>query len=231
VRGHECHCLDPQYQEDEPPVWSELTLHTEQQDTTCDGWKRMLDLVEQAARDGREEFHPRREIPAEEWPDIITLPASIAKLKAVKKLMLYGSNLVRIPPEIGEMAALEEFTPYTSYRLHFFPYEITRCRKLKNSSVSTRALYGNFKYRPPFPRLPAAPAELAPQRCSVCRGFFLYEAPRQVWISLRVATDVLPLLVWACSQDCIERLPKPTKGYCESPHQGGLELVQPPALY
>lgn len=35
--------------------------------------------------------------------------------------MLYRSNLVRIPPEIGAMTSLEEFTPYTSYRLHWFP--------------------------------------------------------------------------------------------------------------
>ena len=58
---------------------------------------------------------------------------------------LYGSGLVRIPPEVGEMTALEDFDPYTSYRLHWFPFEITRCPKLKDSRVSTRALYGNFK--------------------------------------------------------------------------------------
>jgi hypothetical protein len=229
LSDYPCDCLDPQYEK--APVWSELALHTEHQDTTCDGWKRLLDLVEQAAEDGREEFYPRREIPAEEWLDIITLPATIAKLKAVKHLMLYGSNLVRIPPEIGAMTALEKFTPYTSYRLHYFPYEITRCSKLKESSVSTRALYGNYKYRPPFPRLPAAPLELAPQRCSVCQGLFLDKAPKQIWLSLGVATDVLPLLVWACSEDCIQGLPKPSEGYCPSPHQGGLELVQPAALY
>ncbi|MER7694405.1 hypothetical protein [Streptomyces sp. NPDC097610] len=44
--------------------------------------------------------------------------------------MLYGSDLVRISPEIGTMTSLEEFTPYTSYRLHWFPYKITRRRKL-----------------------------------------------------------------------------------------------------
>ena len=75
------------------------------------------------------------------------------RLTAVKHLVLYGSNLVRIPPEIGAMSSLEEFTPYTSYRLHWFPYEITRCRKLSRSTVSTRALFGNYKLRPPFPRL------------------------------------------------------------------------------
>ena len=65
--------------------------------------------------------------------------------------MLYGSNLVRIPAEIGAMTSLEEFTPYTSYRLHWFPYELTRCPRLVRSTVSSSALYGNFKYRPPFP--------------------------------------------------------------------------------
>lgn len=34
-----------------------------------------------------------------------------------------------------------------------FPYELTRCPRLRASVVSTRALYGNFKYRPPFPAL------------------------------------------------------------------------------
>jgi hypothetical protein len=40
--------------------WSEVAFHVEPQDTTCDAWKRLLDLVEQAAADGREEFAPRR---------------------------------------------------------------------------------------------------------------------------------------------------------------------------
>lgn len=45
------------------------------------------------------------------------------------------------------------FEPYTSYSLHWFPYELTRCMNLRDSTVSTRALYGNIKYRPAFPRL------------------------------------------------------------------------------
>jgi hypothetical protein len=48
---------------------------------------------------------------------------------------------------------LEVFEPYTSYSLHLFPYELTRCANLRDSTVSTRALYGNFNFRPPFPRL------------------------------------------------------------------------------
>jgi hypothetical protein len=110
---------------------AKVKLHTEQQDVECDAWKRLLELVELAAEDKREEFAPGREIEQDDWWQIITLPTTIAKLKSVKHLMLYGSNLVRIPPEIGEMTILEKFTPYTSYRLHWFPYEITRCKKLK----------------------------------------------------------------------------------------------------
>lgn len=165
----------------------------------------------------------------EEWAQIITLPPTIAKLRSVRRLILYGSSLVRIPPEIGEMAKLEEFIPYTSYRLHWFPYEITRCARLKDSTVSTRALYGNSKYRPPFPKLPSLSEQLTPGSCSVCRGPFGDSAPRQVWTSIAVATDVLPLLVHACSEECIQNLPEPARGYVTTPHQGGLGLEQPAA--
>ncbi|MDI5905017.1 MULTISPECIES: hypothetical protein [Streptomyces] len=127
---------------------------------------------------------------------------SIAQLTAVRRLVLYGSNLVRIPPEIGAMTSLEEFTPYTSYRLHWFPYEITRCRKLTRSTVSTRALFGNYKLRPPpFPQLHPSPnsvvdidlGSLDPRHsgataihsCSVCDRPIEQSGLHQMWISLR----------------------------------------------
>lgn len=151
--------------------------------------------------------------------------------------MLYRSNLVRIPPEIGAMTSLEEFTPYTSYRLHWFPYEITRCRKLIRSTVSTRALFGNYKLRPPFPRLQPSPNSVAdldpgnldPRRwgattvhsCSVCDRPIEQGGLHQVWISLRVATDVLPLLVSACSSVCVAALSGGARNYIPSPHKGG----------
>lgn len=132
-------------------------FHDEVQDTSAPGWLRLLELIDQAATDGREVFKPLVELTAEQRRQVITLPPDIAKLKAVKHLNLYRSNLVRIPPEIGAMESLEEFTPYTSYRLHWFPYEITHCPKLTRSTMSTRAVYGNFKHRPPFPQLHGAP--------------------------------------------------------------------------
>ena len=129
------------------------------------------------------------------------------------------------------MNSLEEFIPYTSWRLHWYPYEITRCRKLKESTVSTRVLYGNFKYRPPFPRLPFIRKEITPTSCSVCGGPVHDSGPLQFWISLLVATDVLPLLVHACSLECVSNLSQPPKRYVAGPHQGGLELIQPLGLY
>jgi hypothetical protein len=207
---------------------SEVILHNEIQDIECSAWKRLLELVEIAAAEEREEFAPRREMEPDDWNHIITLPSTISTLKSVKHLMLYGSNLVRIPPEIGEMTNLEKFTPYTSYRLHWFPYEITRCKKLRESTVSTRVLYGNYKFRSPFPKLPVGKGieTGAPSKCSVCEIPINESNLLQAWISLPVATDVLPLLVNACSQECIDRLPCPPKNYVQEPHQGGLSLKQ-----
>jgi hypothetical protein len=218
-----------------------VLFHGERQDTSAPGWRRLLELIDEAAADGREVFRPLLELTPAERVDLVTLPPTIAKLTRVKQLRLYGSPLVRIPPEIGAMTSLEVFEPYTSYSLHWFPYELTRCLGLRDSTVSTRALYGNFTYRYPFPRLQprgALPAssDLDPRvwgveqihTCSVCDGPIDPARFRQVWLSLRVATDVLPLLVNACSTACVRALPHPPDGYVAEPHQGGRDLRQPP---
>jgi hypothetical protein len=175
---------------------------------------------------------------AAERRQIVTLPPAIAKLTAVRHLVLYGTNLARIPPEIGAMTSLKVFEPYTSHRLHWYPYELTRCVRLADSTVSTRVLYGNFKFRPPFPALrpvtDAGEADFAAldpgvwgadavRTCSVCDGPVDREL-RQVWISRRVGTDVLPLLVNACSATCVAALPEPHRGYVPTPHTGGPDL-------
>jgi hypothetical protein len=238
-----CDCFD---QYDEATV-SEVFFHPERQDTACDGWQHLLELIEQAATDRRAEFAPMSELSWEERSQIVTLPPTIAKLTSVRHLLLYGSYLVRIPPEIGAMTNLEVFTPYTSHRLHWFPYEITRCKQLKQSTVSTRSLYGNYKLRPPFPKLqPGQPSirnlrfedsepgiwgAEAVRNCSVCSRSLEDTGLYQVWISLVVATDVLPLLVNACSEACIQRLPQPPDGCIPGSHTGGLDVRQPPAEY
>jgi uncharacterized protein YjbI with pentapeptide repeats len=199
----------------------EINLDTEQQDIECDAWKRLLELVEVVAEDEREAFAPGREMGWDDWHQIITLPATISKLKSVKHLMLGGSNLVRIPPEIGEMTNLETFNTRHSYRLHWFPYEITRCKKLKDSKASTRVLYGNYKFHLPFPKLPVGATVEAgsPTKCSVCNAPISASNLHQVWVSLWVATDVLPLLVNACSKVCIDKLPRPDYTTFPSSHR------------
>jgi ankyrin repeat protein len=47
-----CHCADPQYYDD--LKWSELQIHTEEQDTDCSGWQRLNELIDAAARDVNE---------------------------------------------------------------------------------------------------------------------------------------------------------------------------------
>jgi hypothetical protein len=221
----ECNC-----QYDPSPV---RQFHTDTQDTEGEAWQQLLALIDAAADDGREAFVPGAEMPKELWSQIVTLPPSLGKLSAVKQLNLYGSNLVMVPPEIGELTNLEDFRPYTSRRLHWFPFEITRCPKLVDSTVSTRNIYGNYRYRTPFPQLPAVlPSGSTPDRCSVCRGPLPSSGAIQAWITLLVATDVLPLLVHSCSEECIRALPKPEgykRQYVNYPHQGGPELVQPEA--
>jgi len=235
-----CHCLEPQSEPDETeaegsaeqsvrPEWQELMLQTEVQETDSHAWNSLEAYIAKVREEGSDELNPMVGIGSEKWEQIVTLPKSIGTLKSVKVLSLHGGHLVRIPPAIGDMTNLEEFDPYTSRCLHWIPYEITRCKHLTRSRVSTRCLYGNYKYRPPFPRLPQILPVLAPATCSVCGGPFSQEQLHQVWISLRVATDVLPLLVHACSEKCIENLPKPASGYVQRPHFGGLGLEQPPA--
>jgi hypothetical protein len=204
-----------------------VLFHAEEQNTSSAAWTMLETLIDEAASREETEFAPGLKMPPELWQEIVTLPPSIAKLTHVKKFYLYGSYLVRIPPEIGAMSALEELDLYASYRLHWLPFEVTRCPKLKRSRVSTRALYGNYKYRPPFPDLNDATKLTTRSPCSVCARPFDPAAVRQVWITIRVATDVLPLLVNACSDECIARLPKPAFGYVDHPHKGGLEIAQP----
>jgi hypothetical protein len=241
--------------EDQPPWWArpncdciqrmrrprkEMQFHVELQDTTCDAWRHLVELIEEAGTDRWTEFAPFQLLTYEETRDIMTLPPAIKRLNRLRRLDLYGSFLVRIPREIGDLSALRDFDPYTSWNLHWLPYEITRCRRMRQSRVSTRCLYGNFKNRLSFPRLPVRGEELAavtdsylrgppaPIPCSICDGDCPRRGPRQAWVSLRIGTDTVPLLVNACSKECLARVPPAPKGYIRSPHRGGRDLEQPP---
>jgi len=204
-------------------------IENDVQDRNSVAWHRLCEYVEKVASENTEEFSPYEALGFELFSQIHTLPETISKLKRVKKVWLYGSKLKRIPPEIGEMKSLEYFDPYTSYGLHWFPYEITKCKKIIDSRVSTRALYGNYKNRMKFPTLTHNPVRYIGQtvECSVCAEEISYEETNQLWISLRVGTDILPLLVNLCSKDCENKLPKPPPGYLPYPHKGGSDLKQP----
>lgn len=204
-------------------------IENDVQDRNSVAWKKLCDYVDKVAAENRDEFSPAEELGQELFAQIHTLPETISKLTKVKKVWLYGSKLKRIPPEIGQMEALEYFDPYTSYDLHWFPYEITNCKNLKDSRVSTRALYGNWKNRMGFPRLTHNPVRYSGDtvNCSVCGKTMTYEQTNQLWISLNVGTDVLPLLTNLCSKECERKLPTPPKDYVQFAHKGGADLEQP----
>ena len=205
-------------------------IENDVQDRNSDAWKKLCAYIDKVATENLDEFSPLEVLGQELFSQIHTLPETISKMTKVKKVWLYRSSLKRIPPEIGQMEALEYFDPYTSYNLHWLPYEITKCKNLKDSRVSTRALYGNWKNRMGFPSLTHNPVRYAGDtvNCSVCGKAMTYGQTNQLWISLRVGTDVLPLLANLCSKECESGLSKPPKGYIQFPHKGGANLQQPP---
>ena len=209
----------------------EVDLHEEAQDTTSNAWRSVCQYIDDLAASGIDaEFKPRDVMSDEDFFSLVTLPRSIGKLQAVTSFHIYGSAITHLPPEIGMLTNLRSFTPYTSYRPHWFPYEITRCRSLRVSTVSTRALYGNFKHRNPFPDLRKQRAYLEtirPDTCSVCDQPLPDDFLTR-WVSLWVATDVLPLLVFACDGHCLAKIPEPADNYISKLHQGGRSIEQPP---
>ena len=156
------------------------------QNKESESWGELLEYIDKVADEGIEDFDPRQGIGFEKFKEIIILPPTIGKLKKVKRMWLYGSSLKLIPPEIGEMDSLELFDPYTSYDLKWFPYEITNCKNLKASRISTRALLGNYKNRKPFPSLIEKRIKYSSDllKCSVCSKETTYSKTNQLWICL-----------------------------------------------
>jgi len=189
----------------------------------------LCENVDDLAVTNAEDFSPEKKLGADLFLQIYTLPESISALKTVKRIYLYGSKLKRIPVEIGQMASLEFFDPYTSYDLHWIPYEIIECKNLKDSRVSTRTLYGNYKNRMGFPSLDNNPIRYLGDKvkCSICKKEISYTETNQLWISLWIGSDTLPLLANLCSKECECQLPKPPAEYIRFPHKGGSKLQQP----
>ncbi|MEV0392211.1 hypothetical protein [Polymorphospora rubra] len=100
-------------------------------------------------------------------------------------------------------------------------------RQLQVSAAVSRATTGDPRREADLGALdPAVWGTEAVRTCSVCAGPVDREL-HQVWISRLVGTDVLPLLVNACSTACLAALPEPHSGYVPTPHTGGPAVVQP----
>lgn len=203
------------------------TLHTEAQDESAVGWLQLTVMIEELARSGAEHLAPGAYIAWKHWQHVITLPREVAALKRVRELHAYGSNLRRLPPEIAQMSFLRKVDIYTSYALHWLPYEITRC-VLHSTRMSTRTLYGNKKTRLPFPRLSGPVDVLLSETCSVCELPFEGRLPQVYWTTQRIGTDDVPLLIHGCSKSCIDSVPSAPPGYVARPHKGGSESTLPP---
>lgn len=218
-----CGCLEKTNKKGRPrpPI-----LHRVEQDTNKMGWLALSQYIDDMITLKGKEFKPGLAMPWAQWSDVVTLPSSISKLTHVNKIELYSSNLYYFPPEIGQFQKLKHLGVYRNYNLHWMPYEVTRCKMLEDSVFSTRALYGNRNTRLPFPKLTKAMALYTPETCSVCdRAFEGFVEP--FWITLRVGTDHLPLLVHSCSADCTKSLPTPPKGFYQKPHKGGEGVGMP----
>jgi hypothetical protein len=201
---------------------NEIKVKRDSQNRESEAWKKLLTIIDEAASDNRLEFYPSKELGIDIWKDIRSLPKEISTLKNIKHLMLYGSNLEWLPQEIGDLESLEIFTPYTSYGLRWFPYELIECENLKESTVSTRALFGNKKNRKPFPNLSKNPVEyFGGNKCSICKRNEAEMKFEQYWISTQIGTDILPLLAIVCSADCYSKLVKPHVDYYPDSHKGG----------
>jgi len=208
-----------------PPVERGVpTLHGDLPDVSSRAWVRVIERIEAAAARHVEIFEPLEGLSDSERSEITTLPPEIARLTSVRVLKISCSGLSWLPPAIASMRSLEILDVYQSYRLHYLPFEIARCASLRESRVSTRALFGNYKCHAPFPDLldpvnRAAIEAVTPKSCSICSVPIGSGSEHPRWITRRIGTDIVPLLLVVCSVACIEELSRQTPG--ASAHTGG----------
>lgn len=220
-----CDCFTECYGDDDENIqWTEKHFHVDELSKTARAWDIVREIFDKAKIKGTREINLGKLMDRHDYKSLNTLPDTIGNLKDLEKLIIYGSDISSIPTEISGCEKLTIFEPYTSYRLHWLPYEIKYCKNLTKSCISTRALYGNYKYNPPFPNLKNTKWQW-PQgkmHCSICK--LETNDLQQYWISQNVATDVMPLLVSVCSDSCREKIGDGEIGYAGKCHQGGINL-------
>ncbi len=217
---------DEQLKQKFPLKWKNINFHFDKYAETQRAWDIVEEVFYKAAKKGTKRLILSEHMDKTDFKALNTLPSSIANLKDLTELQIYRSQISYLPREIMHCKNLRIFTPYTSYRLHWFPYEITKCQLLK-TTISTRALYGNYKLRTPFPDLRQRAWEWPNKEnfCSVCLK--KSDQLSQYWISQRIGTDVVPLLASVCDSFCLSALGDPAPQHVPYPHEGGPLLTQP----
>lgn len=146
-----------------------------------------------------------------------TLPDQIGDLDQLERFHCCGSALTRLPRSMGRLQNLVELDCYTSYGLHYLPYEFTKCPNLVSSRFSTRALYANYKNDLALPPLqpwwqghfgapiqsttPAAttPDSVSQAMAQVCLDDSV-SSGQQMFPPSFTEQHILPLLAWdSCS--------------------------------
>jgi len=199
-------------------------LHPDVPDMSTRAWATVIERIEVAAARHIEVFDPLEGLSDSERSEITTLPSEIAQLTSVRVLKICCSGLAWLPPAIANMKSLEILDLYQSYRLHYLPFEIVRCTLLADSRISTRALFGNYRCHAPFPDLldpvnGAALEAVRPKSCSICSVPIASGSEHPRWITRRIGTDIVPLLLVACSTACVEELSRQAPG--SAAHTGG----------
>lgn len=214
--------------EAKPVLWKESSFHRDENAETTIASERVQQVIDDARSKKLTTLVLSKVMDEDDYLALNTLPKSIGDLKDLQHLDLSNSKLSYIPREIEGCVNLQKIDIYHSYRLHWFPIEILNCSNLRDTTVSPRALYGNYKLRSPFPNLRHGRWNWSSgvDRCAVCRT----EQPEmeQYWMTRRVGSDDLPLLMSICGQDCLLKIKAPKdRRYIQHAHQGGLIQRQP----
>ena len=153
-------------------------------------------------------FSPGAGDSPEGWPDR-SVPSTIAGTHNHPRVRAAEvSGLIAIPLRLADQAALP-FSPVHLEAAPLTPSPIAKCLELTDSGVTPATCTATTRPHA-LSRLAAeAPDRLDPATVQLYDGPFPSSRPIQRWISLWVATDVVPLLVHSCSDRCIDALPQP----------------------
>ena len=220
ARSCDCFAVDGRSKKGNPR-WRNSPIHDDIQDTTSG----CVEVGLRSDRDRHREGADRARLPRRPGRDAAAFdrPVDDAAPTIPGRLYIGGASRARSSAGAHQARAVHLVQPA------LLPIRAPRAPQLRLSTVSTRALYGNVKFRPPFPLLAPRDEPMPPRPCSMCDAMFEDRGRHRYWTSRRVASDVMPLLINACSAACLANALPPSEGYVAKPHRGGPNLQQPPA--